>query len=60
MKKYPYKDAKLRPEDHELLRTLSYHLRETYAGILGRLIQQEAKRLGLAEKAAVQPERKET
>lgn len=47
MKKYPYKDAKLKPEDFELLRTLSYHLRETYVSILGRLIRAEAKRLGI-------------
>ncbi len=50
MRKYPYKDAKIRPEDHAILRTLAYHLNEPHARILGRLIRQEAKRLGLAER----------
>lgn len=47
MKKYPYKDAKIMPEDHATLRTIAYHLNEPFTRILGRLIRQEARRLGL-------------
>ncbi len=42
---YPYKDAKLLPDDHELLRQLAYLLNEPRTKILGRLLRQEMERV---------------
>jgi len=44
-KPYPYKDAKLLPDDHELLRQLAYLLNEPRTKILGRLLRQEMARV---------------